>query len=225
VSPPPRLTSCTPTKSNLYWDFFCHCPERTCPIRTSHIPSTKSHIHFLSLGSFIQGIHPVPRLLFYCEELLAPRPTPKLEDHPLSAVHDLLFNIFAATLHTWRVSPPSATWERAMLWWQETHLTWRSKIHKLINSIWHKEKLPDQYKVSIIVPVHKKGDKTDCNNYHGISLLSTSYKILSNILLSRLNPYIDEIIGDHQCGFWHNRSTTDQIFCIHQILERGHAVA
>jgi len=37
---------------------------------------------------------------FYGEELLAPRPTPKLEDHPLSAVRDYLFNIFAATLHT-----------------------------------------------------------------------------------------------------------------------------
>ena len=38
-------------------------------------------------------------ICFYSEELLAPRPTPKLEDHPLSAVHDYLFNIFAATLH------------------------------------------------------------------------------------------------------------------------------
>jgi hypothetical protein len=46
------------------------------------------------------------------------------------------------------------------------------------------------------------------------------YKILPNILLSRLSPYIDEIIGDHQCGFQRNRSTTDQIFCIRQILEK-----
>jgi hypothetical protein len=36
---------------------------------------------------------------FYSEELLAPRPTPKLEDYPLSAVRNYLFNIFAATLH------------------------------------------------------------------------------------------------------------------------------
>ena len=36
---------------------------------------------------------------FYGEELLAPRPTPKLEDNPLLAVHDFLFNIFAAPLH------------------------------------------------------------------------------------------------------------------------------
>jgi hypothetical protein len=39
---------------------------------------------------------------FYAEELLATRPTPKLEDYPLSAVRDCLFNIFAATLHIWK---------------------------------------------------------------------------------------------------------------------------
>jgi hypothetical protein len=74
-------------------------------------------------------------------------------------------------------------------------------IHKLINSVWNKEELPDQWKESVIAPFHKKGDKTDCSYYHGISLLSTSYKFLSNILLSRLSPYVDEIIGDDQCGF------------------------
>jgi hypothetical protein len=61
----------------------------------------------------------------------------------------------------------------------------RSEIHKFISSIWNKEELPDQWKDS--------GDETDCRNYRGISLLSTSYKIVSNILLSRLSPYIDEI--------------------------------
>ena len=36
---------------------------------------------------------------FHREDLLVPHPTPKLEDHPLSAVRDCLFNLFAATLH------------------------------------------------------------------------------------------------------------------------------
>ena len=98
--------------------------------------------------------------------------------------------------------------------------TIRYQIHKLIVSIWNKEELPEEWKESIIVPVYKKGDKTDCNNYRGISLLPTRYKILSNILLSRLTPYAEEIIGDHQCGFRHNRSTTDHLFCIRQILEK-----
>jgi hypothetical protein len=44
-----------------------------------------------------------------------------------------------------------------------------SVIHILINSIWNKEELPDQCKKSIIVPIYKKRDKTDCNNYRGVS--------------------------------------------------------
>jgi len=40
------------------------------------------------------------RIHFYGEKLLAPHPTPKLEDRPLLAVRDCVFNIFAATLHT-----------------------------------------------------------------------------------------------------------------------------
>ena len=55
-----------------------------------------------------QSISPGPRhclwifhnkISFNKEELLAPRPPPKLEDRPLSAAHDCLFSIFAATLH------------------------------------------------------------------------------------------------------------------------------
>ena len=75
------------------------------------------------------------------------------------------------------------------------------EIRKLIISIWKKEKLPEEWKASIIVPIHKKGDKADCSNYRGISLLPTTYKILSNILLSRLIPYVKEIIGDHNVAF------------------------
>jgi hypothetical protein len=40
--------------------------------------------------------------------VVIPRRTPKLEDHPLSAVRDCLFDIFAAALRIWRPSPPSA---------------------------------------------------------------------------------------------------------------------
>jgi hypothetical protein len=43
---------------------------------------------------------------------------------------------------------------------------------------------------------------------------------LQIVLLSRLTSYVDKIIGDHQCGFQHNQSTIDQIFCISQILEK-----
>jgi hypothetical protein len=70
-----------------------------------------------------------------------------------------------------------------------------------INSIWNKEELPEQWKESLIVPIYKKGYKTDCRNYSVISVFTTTYKIVSNILLSRLTPFAEEIIGDHQHGF------------------------
>jgi hypothetical protein len=78
----------------------------------------------------------------------------------------------------------------------------------------------EEWKESIIVPIYKKGNKIDSSNYRNISLLPDTYKILTNILLSRLIPYSEEIIEEHQCGFRLNISTTDHIFCIHLILEK-----
>jgi len=80
--------------------------------------------------------------------------------------------------------------------------------------------LPEEWKESIIVPIYKKGGKTVSSNYRGMSVLQTTYRTLPNILFSRLTPYTEEIIGDHQCGFRSNRSTTDHIFCIRQILKK-----
>jgi hypothetical protein len=82
------------------------------------------------------------------------------------------------------------------------------------------EGLPEEWKKSIILRIYKKGDKTDFRNYRGISLLSNTYKLLSNIFCQG-STQNDEIIGDHQCGFRRNRSTTDQIFCIRQVLEKN----
>jgi hypothetical protein len=81
---------------------------------------------------------------------------------------------------------------------KEGDRTIHSEIHKLTTSIWNKEELPEERKDSIFVPigtyVYKKGDKTDCCNYRSISLMATTCKILSNILLSSLTPYAEEIV-------------------------------
>jgi hypothetical protein len=68
----------------------------------------------------------------------------------------------------------------------------------------------------IIVPTYKKGDKSECSNYRRISLLPT----VSNILVSVLTPYVDEIIRGYYCGFRRNTLTPDQIFCLRQVLEK-----
>jgi hypothetical protein len=85
--------------------------------------------------------------------------------------------------------------------------------------MWNEEELLQQWKEYIIVPIHEKGD-TDCNNYRGISPLSTAYEIVSNFVVARLAPYVNEVIGDHQRGFRRNRYSTDQIFYVRHLLEK-----
>jgi hypothetical protein len=93
-------------------------------------------------------------------------------------------------------------------------------LHHLIVKTWLTETIPEEWNLSIIFPIHKKGDVTICTNYRGISFLCITYKKISNILFQRLSPYVENIIGDYQCGFRQGISTSEQIFNIRQILEK-----
>jgi hypothetical protein len=93
-------------------------------------------------------------------------------------------------------------------------------MHKPIYSIWNKNELLKEWKESITVPICKRANKADYSNYRGISLLSSTYNILSYILLSRLTPNAEGINEYHQCGFGCNRSTADHIFGICKILQK-----
>jgi len=90
----------------------------------------------------------------------------------------------------------------------------------LINSNWNKEELHEECKQSIIIHIYMKDVKKNCSNFRDISILSARYKILSNILQSRLTPYAEEITGNLRRVIQRNRSSTDHIFCIRQILEK-----
>jgi sorting nexin-29 len=86
--------------------------------------------------------------------------------------------------------------------------------------MWLQEKLPDEWKRSIICPIHKKGNLLECANYRGISLLNTTYKALSNIIYAHLLPFTEAEIGSYQYGFRPGKSTTDALFILRQILEK-----
>jgi len=75
--------------------------------------------------------------------------------------------------------------------------------------------LSHQWKESVIVPIYKKGHKTDCSNYKGMPLLPTTHKVVNIILSSSLTPYVGKIIGGHQYEFRRNRSATDHIVILH----------
>jgi hypothetical protein len=87
-------------------------------------------------------------------------------------------------------------------------------LHTIIKEIWLKEKMPTDWNISIICSIHKNGDIMECSNYRAIHLLNTACKILSNILFTRISPFAESIIGNYQCPFRKNRSTTNQIFTL-----------
>ena len=93
-------------------------------------------------------------------------------------------------------------------------------LFKICQKIWRDEHMPTSWNEAIIIPLYKKGDKTVCENYRGISLLNSAYKIFSKILLNRLEPYVEENLGEYQCGFRKGRSTIEQLSVIGQIIEK-----
>ena len=78
---------------------------------------------------------------------------------------------------------------------------------------------PDQWRVSNIIPVPKKGDLTKTSNYRGISLTSLVAKTLNRMILNRIRPEIEKMLRDNQNGFRQGRSTTSHILALRRILE------
>lgn len=93
-----------------------------------------------------------------------------------------------------------------------------SDLHMLFQNIWKTEKIPEEWKIALIHPLHKKGDKQNVNNYRGVSLLPVAYKILSKILLNRVEKTLDKQLGEYQGGFRKGRSCTEQIFNLKSII-------
>jgi exonuclease III len=94
-------------------------------------------------------------------------------------------------------------------------------VHRLIRKIWQDEVVPEDWRKAVIVPLHKKGDKSVCDNWRGISLLSVAGKVFTHILLERLVEVVDGKISETQAGFRKARGCADQIFTLRRVMEQA----
>ena len=96
---------------------------------------------------------------------------------------------------------------------------------QLFNFLFNNGVFPDNWTESILLPLYKKGDINDPNNYRGISLCDISSKLYSSIINSRLIEWIEvnDITGEHQAGFKRNYSTVDHMFTLLAAVQKQFA--
>ena len=85
------------------------------------------------------------------------------------------------------------------------------RISDVLIQVWEQERMPEEWKIGIICPIYKKGDRAECSNYRGITLLSITYKIFTCLIYNRLLKYSELTLGEYQAGFRPNRSTMDHM--------------
>jgi hypothetical protein len=74
-------------------------------------------------------------------------------------------------------------------------------IYQLIKQIWEEGKMPEEWSIAVFSPIHKKGNKLDCENYRGIALLGVVYKLMSAIFAKKLTDCTKQLLGEYQNGF------------------------
>ena len=94
-------------------------------------------------------------------------------------------------------------------------------FHAILVRVWRGEEIPQEWKDAVIKVLHKKSDRSDCNNFRGISLVSHAGKVLLKIVANRLSDFCEaqQILPEEQCGFRPARSTISMLFVVRRLQE------
>ena len=105
-------------------------------------------------------------------------------------------------------------------YFKEFHCIFSPMLLRLFNVILNTGYYPKMWAAGMIVPLHKKGDVNDTNNYRGITLLSHISKLFTSLVNNRLLNWskTNDIISDAQFGFKPGFGTRDAMFALHGIV-------
>ena len=94
-------------------------------------------------------------------------------------------------------------------------------LHSIRQQIWKTQQWPQDWKISVFIPIPKKGNAKECSNYCTIALISHASKVMLKILQARLQQYMYQEIPDVQAGIRKRRGTRDQIANIYWVIEKA----
>lgn len=94
-------------------------------------------------------------------------------------------------------------------------------LTRIFQKAWNHNKIPDEWRQNLIIPIHKKGNSWDCNNYRAICLSSIVYKLYTRILERRLRKVVEDEMEEEQAAFREGRQTQDHLFTIRTAMEKN----
>ena len=94
-------------------------------------------------------------------------------------------------------------------------------LHSICQQIWKTQQWPQDWKMSVFIPIPKKGNPKECSNYHTIALISHASEVMLKILQARLQQHMNCELPDVHAGFRKGRGTRDQIANNRWIIEKA----
>ena len=82
-------------------------------------------------------------------------------------------------------------------------------LHSIYQQIWKTQQWPQDWKMSVFIPIPKRGNAKECSNYCTVALISHSSKVMLKILQARLQQYMNHELPGVQAGFRKGRGTRD----------------
>ena len=80
-------------------------------------------------------------------------------------------------------------------------------LHSICQQIWKTQQWPQDWKVSVFIPIPKKGNTKEYSNYRTIALISNTSKVMLKILQASFQQYMNQEVPDVQTGFRKGRET------------------
>ena len=94
-------------------------------------------------------------------------------------------------------------------------------LHSIYQQIWKSQQWPQDWKMSVSIPIPKKHNAKECSNYLTNALISHTSKVMLKIFQARLQQYVNCELPDMKAGFRKGRGARNQIANIHWIIKKA----
>lgn len=99
-------------------------------------------------------------------------------------------------------------------------------LFRLLTYMWEQSVIPKGWRAAVIIPLAKKGDLSDCDNYRGISLISVVVKLLTKVVVERVYTELESrnFFSKAQAGFRSREEAMAQVVALRELVDRRRGV-